>query len=224
MRLHLRCAVLAAVLSLAPRSGSGQEPVRSTVIPPSDLERATLRRIEAGATRVAWVCEKGREGTVACRLDPSSETAVSFGDGRAGARLPTGAKAAPSRRAVGVTPAASPPNEDVLVEIGRALAVDPASPAALASWRSVVEREARAGREAARLVPRILDAALARQEEGRVRAGRAGEPPSRSAAGQLMQIHLQQALQRRQQTFQMMSNIQKSLHDTEMAIIRNMKG
>ncbi|HKK27589.1 MAG TPA: hypothetical protein VKB18_05875 [Gemmatimonadota bacterium] len=194
------------------------------MIPPADLERATLRRIEAGATRVAWVCEKGREGTVACRLEPPSGTAVGFGDGKAGARLPTGAKTAPSRRAVGVTPAASLPNEDVLAEIGRALAVDPASPTALARWRSVVEREARAGREAARLVPRILDAALARREEDGARSGRAGEPPNRAGAGQLTQLQLQQALQRRQETFQMMSNIQKTLHDTEMAIIRNMKG
>ena len=41
---------------------------------------------------------------------------------------------------------------------------------------------------------------------------------------QLANIDLQNALQKQQQTFQMLSNIAKINHDTAMAVIRNLKG
>lgn len=81
------------------------------------------------------------------------------------------------------------------------------APAELALWREVVAGEACAGRDAARLIPRVL--------EGTVTT--AGDDPSSA------NVDLQNALQKLQRTMQTLSNVAKSKHDTAKSAINNVR-
>lgn len=216
----LSVPVLLLALAAGPLRAQDSDPV-----PPAQLERATEARIDAGATRVAWVCVKGPDGAVRCLPEavPGAERpAVGFGDGEHGARLPvgdarpeaaaeTGGRIAPSQRKVVVMPALAGATDTELAAIGAALAADPSAADALGRWRALVERELRAGRDPTRLVPRLLEEALRTAGSGGVEA-------------QAANLDLQDALQRQQQTLQTLSNVAKAVHDTQMAVIRKMGG
>lgn len=59
--------------------------------------------------------------------------------------------------------------------------------------------------------------------DGTTATGQTGTGSEQSPNLQLLQTQLQQLIQQRTQMFQMMQNILKTLHDTSMAAIRNMK-
>ncbi|HUF89913.1 MAG TPA: hypothetical protein VMR66_08020 [Gemmatimonadota bacterium] len=199
-RPWIRLALASFAITLfAPHAGAQED-----AVPLAAIERETVARVAAGATSVVWICAPAADGVVGCSAREDAG-AVRFGDGQYGARLPAGGRAQPSQQRVLV---AAPSDAD-LTEIGRALAADPASREALARWRGIVETELRAGRDPARLVPRIL-------EEARLRS------PGEDA--QLANMDLQDSLQKRQQALQTLSHVSKSLHDTAMAVIRKIGG
>lgn len=188
---------LSLYLTVAPadaqRAGAG--------FAPDELARETVRRIAAGAVRVVWTCEPDSKGDLRCRPGAIGVGAGLRPDAPAGARL------APSQRKVVVMPAAADADEAELLGIGRALAEDPSSPTALALWREVVAGEACAGRNAARLIPRVLEGAVTT----------AGDDPSSS------NVDLQNALQKLQGTLQTLSNVAKTKHDTAKNAINNVR-
>jgi len=188
-------------------------------VPLAEIERETTARVAAGATSVVWICAPAPGGSVGCSAGEDA-SAVRFGDGQPGARLPArapapdphappGAQVQPSQQRVIVMAPDAGPGDAELAEIGRALAADPASREALVRWRGIVEAGLRAGRDPTRLVPRILEDALLQ---------------SVGDDAQLANIDLQNTLQKRQQTLQTLSTISKALHDTEMAVIRKIGG
>jgi len=212
-RLPLRLALAPLAVALSATAVRAQD-----AVPLAAIERETAARIAAGADRVYWICTPAPDGSLGCAADDAS--AVRFGDGRPGARLPArapapdpqappGAQVKPSQQRVIVLAPGEGPGDAELAGIGRALAADPMSREALARWRGIVEAELRAGRDPARLVPLILDEA---------RLQTVGED------AQLANVDLQDSLQKRQQTLQTLSNISKSLHDTAMAVIRKIGG
>lgn len=129
---------------------------------------------------------------------------------------------------------------------GEDTGTDPLPPSVRSSWAALV-RDAVQNRHsdeidvlALGLIEDALDDGGAEQKswaEGvRLRRSEAGRRSRRTfedvsdsdlaTAGddsQLANIDLQNALQRQQQAMQMMSNIMKTMHDTAMAIIRNMR-
>jgi len=132
--LQLRLALVSLAVPLLAAAARAQ-----VVVPLDAIERETAARVAAGATSVAWTCAPAPDGSIGCSAEEDA-SAVRFGDGRPGARLP-------ARASVVLE----------LAEIGRALTADPGSREVLARWSALVEGELRAGRDPTRLIPRILE-------------------------------------------------------------------
>lgn len=133
-----RCSTPLALATLA-MALSGIAARAQDTIPLAAIERETVARVAAGAKSVVWSCAPASDGAIGCSAAEDA-SAVRFGDGRPGARLP-------ARAPVGVE----------IAQIGRALKADPGSREALARWSALVEGELRAGRDPTRLIPRILE-------------------------------------------------------------------
>jgi hypothetical protein len=204
-RLQLRFALVSLAVLLLAAAARAQ-----VVVPLDSIERETAARVAAGATSVAWACARAPDGSIGCSAEEDA-SAVSFGDGKHGARLPARAPApdAPVSPGARIQPSQQRVIVVELAEIGRGLAADPGSREALARWSALVEGELRAGRDPTRLIPRILEDA---------------QLESMGDDAQLANVDLQNTLQKQQQTLQTLSNISKALHDTAMAVIRKMGG
>ncbi len=199
--LALGVVALVAASVIAPGAVATADAQDAPSFTPAQIDSVTRARLDAGVEALDWSCRAEASGATRCYALEREAGEVRFGDGARGARPPSGQVRRP---VLVLTPADSP---DELAVIGRALAADPSSKDALARWRAVVLREAKAGRDPSLLVPRVLDAA----------AGALGGQAT------LQELALQNAMQERQRRFTLLSNIMKSLHDTAKNAIQNVR-